>query len=277
MLLLVRTVVTAPAYGWSAAITVAGFAGSAALLAAFIAIELRSPHPLVRLGILRSSRLVRANLAGMALFGSYIGFQFIGTLYLQSLLGWSSLHTAFAFLPAGVIVALGSTRIAPIINRFGTLACWPSSFAFLTAGYALFLRLGENASYLTLILPTMLLLGLGFAIGFPSLNVQATNGVADDEQGLASGLLNTSAQLGAAVGLAVVSAVVTSRTGNATDATAMLQGFRPGIAVATGIGLLGLLVSVSGLANGRRRRRAAVTAELESASADGRLALAAQG
>ncbi len=75
---------------------------SALLLGAFVAIELRSPHPLVRLGILRSSRLVRANIAAMALFGSYIGFQFIGTLYLQSLLGWSSLQTAFAFLPAGL-------------------------------------------------------------------------------------------------------------------------------------------------------------------------------
>jgi hypothetical protein len=98
----------------------------------------------------------------------------------------------------------------------------------------------------------MVLLGLGFAIGFPSLNVQATNGVANEEQGLASGLLNTSLQLGGAVGLAVVSAVVTSRTGSATDAEAMLRGFRPGIAVATGIGLLGLLVAVTGWVNERR-------------------------
>jgi predicted MFS family arabinose efflux permease len=252
MLLLVHTVVTAPAAGWSSLSIVGGFAGTALLFAAFIVIELRSPHPLVRLGILRSSRLVRANIAVMSLLGSYIGFQFIGTLYLQSMLGWSSLHTAFAFLPAGVIVALGSTRIAPLLNRYGTPRLLVVSFSFLTAGYALFLRLGENASYLTLILPTMLLLGLGFVIGFPALNVQATNGVADDEQGLASGLVSTSGQLGAAVGLAAVSAVVTSRTGSATDAVSMLNGFRPGIAVATGIGLAGLLVSVSGWVSERR-------------------------
>ena len=277
MLLLVRTVVTAPGSGWTSPSTLGGFISSAVLLGAFLAIELRSPHPLVRLRILRSPQLVHANIAAMALFGSYIGFQFIGTLYLQTLLGWSPLQTAFAFLPAGVIVALGSTRVAPIIDRFGTPRLLAVAFAFLTAGYALFLRLGENASYVTLLLPTMLLLGLGFAIGFPSLNVQATNGVADNEQGLASGLLNTSLQLGGAVGLAVVTAVVTSQTGTATDAQAMLHGFRPGIAVATGIGMLGLLVSSTGWISQRRQRRVPDTAHPAAAGpVDDQFALATQ-
>jgi MFS family permease len=256
MLLLVQTVVTAPASGWATLRTFEGFLASAVLLGAFMAIELRSPHPLVRLAILRSPQLVRANIAAMALFGSYIGFQFIGTLYLQSLLGWSSLHAAFAFLPAGLIVVLGSTRIAPIIDRFGTTRLLAVAFVFLTGGYTLFLRLGESASYITLLLPTMLLLGLGFALGFPALNVQGTNGVADDEQGLASGLLSTSTELGAAVGLAVVTAVVTSQTGNAAGSAATLHGFRSGIAVAAGIGLLGLLASVTGWVSERRQRAA---------------------
>src|SRR5690348_1445267 len=89
MLVLVRAVVTAPDKGWGSFSTVGGLVVAAALLTSFVALELKSPHPLVRLGILRSSTLVRANLASMALFGSYIGFQFIGTLYLQSVLGWS--------------------------------------------------------------------------------------------------------------------------------------------------------------------------------------------
>jgi MFS family permease len=278
MLLLVHTVVTAPTYGWSSARTVTGFLGSAALFGAFTAIELRSANPLVRLGILRSSQLVRANIAAMALFGSYIGFQFIGTLYLQSLLGWSSLHTALAFLPAGLIVVAGSSRIAPIMDRFGTPRLLAVGFAFVTGGYALFLRLGESASYITLLLPTMVLLGLGYALGFPALSVQGTNGVADDEQGLASGLLNTSTQLGAAVGLAVVSAVVTSQTGDATNAAAMLHGFRPGIAVAAVIGLLGLLVSVTGWVSERRQRRAPLPAdETPTGSVGAPRALAASG
>ncbi len=246
MLLLVRTVVTAPDQGWGSLSTIGGFVVSVALLAAFVNIELKTAHPLVRLGILRSGTLVRANLAAMALFGSYIGFQFIGTLYLQSLLGWSSLRAALAFLPAGVVVALGSTRIAPLINRFGTPRLLVASFVALTAGYALFLRLGATASYPTLILPTMLLLGIGFAIGFPSLNVQAASGVADEEQGLASGLLNTSFQVGGAFGLAVVAAVVTGRTGSSHVTATVLSGFRDGILVATAVGLLGLVIALTG-------------------------------
>jgi predicted MFS family arabinose efflux permease len=276
MLLLVRTVVTAPASGWGSLSTLAGFVVSAALLAAFVRIELRSPHPLVRLGILRSGVLVRANVAAMALFGSYIGFQFIGTLYLQSLLGWSSLQTAFAFLPAGLIVALASTRIAPVINRYGTPRLLVIAFTVLTAGYALFIRLGVTASYVTLMLPTVVLLGIGFAIGFPSLNVQATNGVADDEQGLASGLLNTSFQLGGAVGLAIVTAVVTSQTGKGSSPQAVIDGFRPGIAVATTIGLVGLLVSLAGVVIERRGRRVVAADTDHYGPAEEEFALAAR-
>jgi MFS family permease len=253
MLALVRTVVTAPDQGWGSLSTVGGFVIAGALLAAFVTIELNSPHPLVRLGILRSGSLVRANLASMALFGSYIGFQFIGTLYLQSLLGWSSLQAALAFLPAGVVVALGSTRIAPLIDRYGTPRLLVVAFTSLTAGYALFLRLGSTPSYVGLILPTMVLLGVGFAIGFPSLNVQAASGVADEEQGLASGLLNTSFQVGGAFGLAVVAAVVTGRTGSSHASAAVLSGFRDGILVATAVGVLGLAVSLTGWVRGPSR------------------------
>ena len=245
MLLLVRTVVTAPSAGWASLSTVLGFVISAALLAAFVVIELRTRRPLVRLGILRTSTLVRASIAAMTLFGSYIGFQFIGTLYLQSILGWSALQTAFAFLPAGVIVALGSTRMAPLMNRFGTSKLLVVAFGSLTAGYALFLRIGSSASYLSLILPTMILVGIGFAVGFPSLNVQAATGVADEEQGLASGVLNTSLQIGGAVGLAIVSAVITSHT-HGTSPAEVLQGFRPGILVSALVAVLGLVAALIG-------------------------------
>jgi fucose permease len=102
-------------------------------------------------------------------------------------------------------------------------------------------------------LPSMLLIGTGFALSFPSLNIQATAGVADREQGLASGLVSTSFQVGGAIVLAVVSAVVTSRTGSATDAASMLDGFRPALAVATLVAALGLAVALSGAA---RRRTA---------------------
>ena len=252
MLVLVRTVVNAPQEGWSSVTTIVSFALAAALLATFIAIERRSANPLVRLGILRDGNLARANLGAMALFGSYVGFQFIGTLYMQTLLGWSALTTALAFLPAGVIVALGSTRIAPLVDRFGTPRLVAVGFGSLAAGYALFLRVGIDPSYVAVILPTMILLGIGFALGFPSLNIQATAGVGDNEQGLASGLLNTSFQLGGAIALAVVTAVVTAQTGAGGGAEAALDGFRPGLAVVTGIGVAGLLIALAGVLAPRR-------------------------
>ena len=120
MLLLVRTVVEAPEAGWSSPETLGGLVLAALLLAAFVAIEQRSAHPLVRLGILRSGTLVRANLGMAAVFGAYVAFQFVGTLYLQQMLGWSPVETALAFLPGGLLVAFGAPRIGPLVDRYGT-------------------------------------------------------------------------------------------------------------------------------------------------------------
>ncbi len=239
MLLLVRAVVEAPAIGWADPVTIGSFALVAALTAAFVTIERRVPQPLVRLGILRSGPLVRANLGMAAMFGAYIGFQFVGTLYLQAMHGWSPVEAALAFLPGGLLVAVGSPRIGPLVDRFGTARIIAVGMAAYVVGYALFLRIDASPSFLALMLPTMLLVGLGFALTYPSSNIQAVAGVPDHEQGLASGLVNTSFQLGGAIGLAIVAAVV------AGDIS--LSAFRPAIAVVTGLAALGLLVSLLGL------------------------------
>jgi EmrB/QacA subfamily drug resistance transporter len=248
MLLLVRTVVEAPEVGWSDPTIVGAFALVVALLVAFVAIELRTPQPLVRLGILRSGPLVRANLGMATMFGAYVGFQFVGTLYLQSMHGWSPVETALAFLPGGVLVALGSPRIGPLVDRFGTARVIVVGMVAFVVGYALFLRLDGSPSFAALMLPTMLLIGFGFALSFPSQNIQAVAGVPDHEQGLASGLVNTSFQLGGAIGLAIVTAVVSGETS--------LDAFRPAIAVVTGLSALGLLVALAGLVPAARDRLA---------------------
>jgi len=117
-------------------------------------------------------------------------------------------------------------------------------FGFLAfiAGYALFLRMDETPSYAVMILPTILLIGTGFMLAFPALNMQATTGVADHEQGLAAGLVQTSFQLGGALVLAVVSAVVTAQAGPNPDAASLLDALRPTLAIVTGVALLGLIV-----------------------------------
>jgi EmrB/QacA subfamily drug resistance transporter len=248
MLLLVRTVVEAPEVGWSDPETIGAFAVVAALLVAFVTIEMRTPQPLVRLGILRSGPLVRANIGMAAMFGAYVGFQFVGTLYLQTVHGWSPVETALAFLPGGLLVALGSPRIGPLIDRFGTARVIAVGTISFVIGYALFLRIDNSPSFVELMLPTMLLIGFGFALCFPSQNIQAVAGIQDHEQGLASGLVNTSFQLGGALGLAIVTAVVAGET--------TLDAFRPAIAVVTGLSALGMLVAFTGLIPGARDRLA---------------------
>jgi MFS family permease len=241
MLLLVATIVEAPGAGWGSPRTLLSFVGVGLLLSAFVAIEQHVAHPLVRLGILRSGALVRANLAAMAVVGSYFGFQFILTIYLQSVLGWSPLQTAMALLPAGVLVAFGAPRMAPLIQRFGTGSAISASLLAFAAGYALFLGVGASPIYVLAILPTVLLAGVGFAVGFPALNIQATAGVANGEQGLASGLVNTSFQVGGAVVTAVVSAVITSGAEQPS-----LSSLDDGVVVIIASATLGLFVTLAG-------------------------------
>jgi MFS family permease len=248
MLLLVFTVVSASDAGWASARTLGSFAAVAVLLASFVTIEHRTPHPLIRLGVLRSSGQIRANLGGATFFGSYVAFQFLVTQYMQNVLGWSALHTALAFLPAGTLVAVLSTRMGPIVDRFGTMRVIAVGFTSLVLGYILFLRVDLHPAYASAILPSMLLLGAAFALAFPSLNIQATNGVKDHEQGMVSGLLNTSFQVGGAIFLAIVTAVVTSGgSDNPANKQAILDSYRPGLWVVTGIGVAGLLLTLSGL------------------------------
>jgi EmrB/QacA subfamily drug resistance transporter len=249
---LVYTVVNAPSVGWTAPRTVTGLVIAAGLAGAFVVTELHSRHPLVRLGILRSGALRRANLGAMPFFGSYISFQFVVMLYLQSVRGWTPLQTALAFLPAALIVAVGSPRTGSVVDRVGTAPLIVGGAVAHVAGYALFFLVDESSSYLTSVLPSMILIGIGFMLAFPALNIQATAGVADHEQGLAGGLLNTSVQIGGAVTLAVVTAVVTANGGSQASAAALLAGFRPALAVVTGLSLAGFAIALTGLYAGRR-------------------------
>ena len=256
LLLLVYTVTQAQGVGWGSLRTALSLIAVAVLFTAFIRIEQRTAHPLVRLGILRNGPVARANLGAIALFGAYVGFQFIATLYLQTLLGWSALEMALGFLPAGVIVAASAVKMGALVDRFGTTKLMLIGFPAALLGYANFLRIGEHGDYLTVILPSMVLIGAHFALVFPALNIQATTGVADAEQGLASGLVNTAFQVGGATVLAVVTAVVTAgATGSGGGKQAQLAGYHHALGVVTGVAALGLLVTVTGAVLNRRAAR----------------------
>ena len=187
----------------------------------------------------------------MTLFGTYISFQFLVTQYLQTLSGWSAMSTALAFLPAGVMVVILSTRMGSLLGRFGPTPLTGLAFTCLVLAYAVFLRAGVHPDYPTVMLPATLLVGLAFGLGFSSLSVAATAGVPNAEQGLAASLFQTSFQVGGAVVLAIVTAVVDA--GGAVrlaSAPATLAAYRPALGLITGVAAIGMLVALNGL---RRR------------------------
>jgi predicted dinucleotide-binding enzyme len=247
MLLLVFTVVEAPDAGWASARTLGSFAGVAALLAAFVVIELRSTAPLVRLGILRSASLVRANLAMLTLFAGWVGFQFIAVLYMQQLRGWSAIETGLAIFPGGLMVALLAPTIIPrLVMRFGVQPVILVGMVAALIAYPLFLSIDANSKYVTAMLPTFVLAGLAFAFAYGPLNIAATNGIEPHEQGLAGGLVNTSFQFGGALGLAVATAVNNANVGPDGSPQALLEGFQAALIVPVIAAAIGVVVIATG-------------------------------
>jgi MFS family permease len=244
MLLLVFGVVQAAET--STARTVATLAASALLLAAFVTIERRAPAPLLRLGLFRSAALVRANVGIMLFVGAFVAFQFVAVLYLQELRGWSALETGLALTVVGIDAVLAPTLTPRLVARFGTVAVIVGGMALALVGYVLFLPLGADWSYVAM-LPTLLLVGVAFALAFGSLTIAATDGVADADQGVASGLVNMSLQFGSALGLAVATAVNVAATAGGS-AGEMLDGYRAALIVPVAAAALGLLVMAPGLA-----------------------------
>ena len=251
LLVLVYAVVEAPHRGWGSAATIGLLGASVALAALFVALERHHRRPLVRLGILRSGRLLHANLAGAVMAGSYFAFQFVVTLYLQDSLRWSPMEMALGFLPGGLLVAASASRMGAVLERVPTAVLILGGLSAFVAGYLLFLRVDPGMGYANFLLPTMVLIGIGFALAFPSINAQATAGVAEHEQGLASGLVNTSIQVGGAIVLAVVTAIIgdVSRTAPGQP----LPHMTATIAVVAGVSVFGMLVTAVMLL---RRRRA---------------------
>jgi MFS family permease len=255
LLMLVYAVVEAPQRGWGSVATLGLLAASVALAVAFVAVERRHRRPLLRLGILRSGRLLHANLSGAVMAGGYFSFQFVVTLYLQNSLQWSPLEMALGFLPGGLLVALSATRMGAVLERVSTTVLIFFGLTAFVAAYLLFLRVDPDMGYANFLLPTMILIGVGFALSFPSINAQATAGVAEHEQGLASGLVNTSIQVGGAIVLAIVTAIIGD--GARTQPGQLLPHMTATIAVVAGVSAIGLLATGAVLVRRRRATRLA--------------------
>jgi MFS family permease len=247
MLLLVYGVVRLEHPGNDLVGTLGVFGAGLALLAIFVLIERRTAHPLVRLGILRSRALVRANVGALLFLASFAGFQFAATLYLQEVRGWSSLQTGLAMLVIGMDTILAPTLTPRLVNRFGNARVLFGGLVVAALGYALFLPIGMDWTYAAM-LPTMLLLGLAFSLAYGPLTMAATDGIEEHEHGLASGLLYTSFQFGTALGLSAVTAVSVAALGDATTPQAMLDSLRFALVVPVAAAVAGALVTAFGIA-----------------------------
>jgi MFS family permease len=241
MLVLVLAIVQAPDVepGLTASMLVVALV----LLAGFTVIERRSAAPLVRLGILRSAALARANLGALLLVGSFMGFQFVAVLYLQELRNWSTIETGLALAVAGIDAVLAPTLTPVLVRKLGNGRVVVAGLALAALAYALFLPLTADGSY-WLMLPALLVLGVAFALAYGPLTIAATDGVDEHEQGLAGGILTTSFQFGAALGLAVVTAVVVTASG---DGPLSYDALRAGLLVALAAAVLGVVVTAPGL------------------------------
>ncbi|GLV83500.1 MFS transporter [Streptomyces lavendulae subsp. lavendulae] len=212
----IYAVVTVEAYGWTSAHTL-GLGGlSLALLAAFTVRQARARVPLMPLRVLRSRTVVGANLVQMLMVAALFSFQILLALYLQRVRGYGAAETGLAMLPAALSIGAVSLGVSARLNaRFGERAVLLAGLGLLTAGLGLLTRLPVHADYVTDLLPVMLLAS-GFGLALPALTALGMSGADERDAGLASGLFNTTQQIGMALGVAVLSTLAASRTGSLT-------------------------------------------------------------
>ena len=249
LVLLVYALVQAPEAGWIAVATVLPLLGAIALLSLFVWIEARSPAPLVHLEIFRQRTLTGANLVAALLSAAVASMVFILTLFMQQVLHYSALQTGLAFLPHALAAMLAAPLAAQLVSRLGVKQTLVIGMMMAMVGLLLLTGISVQSAFVRDLLPGTVIVGLGIVTGIVSVTIAATSGMSDRNQGLASGLLNTSQQVGSAIGLAILVAVATARTeaiaastGNSPIATT--SGFQAALGVGAGFAALGILVAV---------------------------------
>ena len=261
LVLLVHTLVQAPEAGWVATPTILSFGGAIALLALFVFLESRSPAPLVPLSIFRQRSLTGANLVGALLSAAVASMVFILTLYMQQVLGYSPFQTGLAFLPHALAAMLAAPLASQLVTRFGVKSTLVSAMVASMVGLLLLSRIPIDGNFVRDLLPGTVVVGFGIVTGIVTVTIAATSGVSNEEQGLASGLLNTSQEIGAALGLAILVAVSTARMkaiaasiGNSPTVikTATTAGFQAALAFGAGFAAIGILVALLMVQSDRR-------------------------
>jgi EmrB/QacA subfamily drug resistance transporter len=241
VMLLVYTILEVSDYGWGSAHTLGLGAASLVLLAAFVLRESRATTPLIPLRIFRSRNVSGANVVQVLMVAGMYGMFFLGALYMQRVLGYGALEVGLAFLPVALLIGALSLGFSANLNmRYGAKATLLPGLFLVAVGLVLFAQVPVDASYVTDMLPSMILLGIGAGLAFPSMMTLAMSGATRSDSGLASGLVNTSLQVGGALGLATLATLATTRTDNLlasgeSTASALTDGYQLAFLVGAGL------------------------------------------
>ena len=229
MVTLVYTITQANQYGWGSVETIGLFSLAGVLLAAFAAWEARAKEPLMPFSIFRIRTVAAANISGLILGTVSFSMFLMLTLYMQQVLGYSPLKTGVAYLAVAGTAILWSTVAAQLVTRIGVKPVIVAGMAFLTGGLVYFTQVSVGGSYVGDLLPGFLLIAVGLGFSFVPISIAALAGVQASDAGLASGLFNTSQQIGGALGIAALSAIATSTTENGVaSGTALPQALTDG-------------------------------------------------
>jgi EmrB/QacA subfamily drug resistance transporter len=252
LMLLVYALTRATQHGWATGTTIGLLAASAALIGAFFLIELRSKAPLLPLRIFRNRTLTASNVSGLLLGGAIFAQFFLLTLYMQEVLHYSALKTGVAYIGLTLTIIVFSAVSQALVTRVGIRRILPLGLALSTAALILFARLPVHGNYFTDLFPAFMISGLGLALAFVPMSIGALTGVRQADAGIASGLINTTQQIGGAVGVAIATTVATTYTTRYVDAhagvtglsaPALTHGFQIAFYVLAGLAALGAVLA----------------------------------
>jgi EmrB/QacA subfamily drug resistance transporter len=247
---LVYAITQAGQDGWLAGRTLAFFAVSLVLLVGFVVWELRHPEPLMRFGILRTKTVSGANIAGFILNIVTLSMFLSLTLYMQQVLGFSAMKTGVSYLAVALSAIVWSTVAAQLVTRIGVKRVLVAGMIALAVGLAYFTQISAGGSYLGDLFPGFLVIGFGLGFSFVPISIAALAGIEPAEAGLASGLINTSQQIGGALGIATLATIASSRTEDALasgagHADALVTGFHASFYVAVGVAIIGIVAALA--------------------------------
>ena len=251
--LLVYGLVTTDTYSWGSTRVLGSLAGAAVLLAGFVAVELRAKAPILPFSIFRLKSLTGANIVGLLLGAAIFSMFFLLSLYMQQVLGYSALKAGVAYLLVASVIIVAAGASQALVTRIGVRSVLITGMVLLVAGLLWFSQVSVHGSYATDLAPGFILAGIGLGFSFVPVQIASLIGVTHDEAGIASGLINTSQQVGGALGVAVLSTITFTRYdsylgdhGNnlALIPNALVDGFHVAFLVGAGLALIGLVATL---------------------------------